>query len=165
MKYEDIKDSLSAISDINGQMKKLRSLCELEDNDINQREKIREFIENILKELYPDCTAHLFGSSVNGLGFKGSDIDVYVGSENIKDIDTNIQRQLKMGRQILDKLQNCQNSDMNELYGVEGILSATVPIIKFVHSKSGIECDLSFSNRRALINSRFIKMCLEVDSR
>jgi len=165
MKYEDIKDSLSAISDINGQMKKLRSLCELEDNDINQREKIREFIENILKELYPECTAHLFGSSVNGLGFKGSDIDVYVGSENIKDIDTNIQRQLKMGRQILDKLQNCQKSDMNELHGIEGILSATVPIIKFVHSKSGIECDLSFSNRRALINSRFIKMCLEVDSR
>jgi len=165
MKYEDIKDSLSAISDINGQMKKLRSLCELEDNDINQREKIREFIENILKELYPECTAHLFGSSVNGLGFKGSDIDVYVGSENIKDIDTNIQRQLKMGRQILDKLQNCQNSDMNELHGIEGILSATVPIIKFVHSKSGIECDLSFSNRRALINSRFIKMCLEIDSR
>ena len=162
MKYEDIKDSLSAISDINDQMKKLRSLCELEDDDINEREKIREFIENVLKELYPECTAHLFGSSVNGLGFKGSDVDLYVGSENIQDIDSNIQRQLKMGRQILDKLQNCQNSDIN---GIEGILSATVPIIKFVHSKSGIECDLSFSNRRALINSRFIKMCLEIDSR
>ena len=165
MKYEDIKDSLSTISDINEQMKKLRSLCELEDDDINEREKIREFIENVLKELYPECTAHLFGSSVNGLGFKGSDVDLYVGSENIQDIDSNIQRQLKMGRQLLEKLQNCQKSDMNELHGVEGILSATVPIIKFVHSKSGIECDLSFSNRRALINSRFIKMCLEIDSR
>ena len=161
MKYEDIKDSLSAISDINDQMKKLRSLCELEDNDINQREKIREFIENLLKELYPECKAQLFGSSVNGLGFKGSDIDVYVGSKNGQDLNSNIQQQ-KMGRQILDKLQNCQKSDIN---GVEGILSATVPIIKFVHSKSGLECDLSFSNRRAMINSRFIKMCLEIDSR
>ena len=164
MKYEDIRDSLSTISDINDQMKKLRSLCELEDNDINQREKIREFIENIMKELYPECTAHLFGSSVNGLGFKGSDIDVYVGSKNGQDLNSNIQQQ-KMGRQMLDKLQNCQKSDMNELHGIEGILSATVPIIKFVHTKSGIECDLSFSNRRALINSRFIKMCLEIDSR
>ena len=76
MKYEDIKDSLSTISDINGQMKKLRSLCELEDDDINEREKIREFIENVLKELYPECTAHLFGSSVNGFSFSKSDLDI-----------------------------------------------------------------------------------------
>jgi DNA polymerase sigma len=108
MKYENIKESLSEISDIDGQMKKLRSLCELEDDEINQREKIREFIENILKEFYPECTAHLFGSSVNGMGFKGSDIDVYFGLENGQDLESNIQRQQKMGRQILEKLRNSQ---------------------------------------------------------
>ena len=70
----------------------------------------------------------------------------------------------KIRMEILHRLQY-QKDGKEKLDGIENIPNARVPIIKFLHSKSGIHCDLSFSNRRALMNSRFIKMCLEVDSR
>ena len=34
--------------------------------------------QNTLSELYPNCAVRLYGSTVNGLGFKGADIDAYV---------------------------------------------------------------------------------------
>jgi DNA polymerase sigma len=45
------------------------------------------------------------------------------------------------------------------------ILSARVPIIKFVHVKTGLSCDLSFKNQMAVMNTEFIRLCVEADSR
>ena len=171
MKHEEIIKSLSN-KDINEQMKELRSLCMLDSDDIHQREKVCKIIEKLLKEPHPeydktpDYTVHPYGSSVNGLGFKGCDIDAYVGTENDRDLDPKVHNMLtwKIRMEILHRLQY-QKDGKEKLDGIENIPNARVPIIKFLHSKSGIHCDLSFSNRRALMNSRFIKMCLEVDSR
>ena len=171
MKHEEIIKSLSNI-DINEQMKELRSLCMLDSDDMHQREKVCKSIENLLKEPHPEYdktpeyTVHPYGSSVNGLGFKGCDIDVYVDTENGQDLDPTMHNMLiwKIRMEILHRLQYQKNSK-EKLDGIENIPNARVPIIKFLHSESGIHCDLSFSNRRALMNSRFIKMCLEVDSR
>ena len=79
MDHKEIQESLSKLCDINEQMSLLRSLCSLQSEDLKQREEIRHFIENLLKKLYPRCKVHLFGSSINGLGFKDSDIDAYIG--------------------------------------------------------------------------------------
>lgn len=38
----------------------------------------RFHFQKTLSTLYPQCSVHLYGSTVNGLGFKGSDIDAYV---------------------------------------------------------------------------------------
>ena len=62
---------------------------------MHQRENICKFIENLLKQPHPEYsqtpeyTVNPYGSRVNGSGFKGCDIDVYVGTENDQDLDPN----------------------------------------------------------------------------
>ena len=75
--------------------------------------------------------------------------------------DSQIELTENIGKKILKKLRSAPN----ELHGIVNILRAKVPIIQFVHTKSGIKCDLSFSNEKALINSKFIRMCHQIDSR
>ena len=55
--------------------------------------------------------------------------------------------------------------ETHEFGDLQDVLNARVPILKFTQIKSGIKCDLSFSNRMALRNSKFVKKCLEVDER
>ena len=103
---------------------------------------IDKLIENLLKEPHPeydktpDYTVHPYGSSVNGLGFKGCDIDAYVGTENDRDLDPKVHNMLtwKIRTEILHRLQY-QKDGKEKLDGIENIPNARVPIIKFLHSK------------------------------
>ena len=79
MDHKEIQESLSKLSDINEQMSLLRSLCSLQGEDLKQQEEVRYCIEKLLKKMYPRCKVHLFGSRINGLGFRDSDIDAYIG--------------------------------------------------------------------------------------
>ena len=124
--------------------------------DFKLREDIRDSIENLVKELNQDFKVFLYGSSVNGVGFKGTDIDVFVDFENGQDCNQ---------YEILESISKKFKENLEEFNNIEEILSARIPIIKFVHVKSGLKCDLSISNRLALMNSKFIKKCLEIDSR
>ena len=47
--------------------------------------------QSSINELYPDCIVYLFGSTVNGLGFKGCDIDAFM------DLGKNLHRFLIFG--------------------------------------------------------------------
>ena len=64
-------------------------------------------------------------------------------------------------KEIYEKLQEKKH----EFGNLKDVLNAHVPILKFSHIKSGIKCDLSFSNRMALMNSKFLRKCLEIDTR
>ena len=68
-------------------------------------------------------------------------------------------------KNIFKKFDYKQNKSLNEFGELKAVFNARIPILKFVHISSGLKCDLSFSNRMALMNSKFIKKCLEVDSR
>ena len=48
---------------------------------------------------------------------------------------------------------------------VTGIPAARVPIVKFIHLKSGLSIDLSFKNKMAVMNTEFIRCCVNADSR
>ena len=44
----------------------------------NLRDKQRCFYERKFQEIFPSASIHLFGSSVNGFGVKGCDMDVFL---------------------------------------------------------------------------------------
>lgn len=48
---------------------------------------------------------------------------------------------------------------------VLGVLNARVPIVKFIHVKTGLSVDLSFKNKMSVLNTEFIRLCVEADSR
>ena len=68
-------------------------------------------------------------------------------------------------KEIHKKFAYKQKKSLQQFGELKAVFNARTPILKFVHIDSGLKCDLSFSNRMALMNSKFIKKCLEVDSR
>ncbi|XP_004596832.2 speckle targeted PIP5K1A-regulated poly(A) polymerase [Ochotona princeps] len=51
------------------------------------------------------------------------------------------------------------------VYRVQTVPSARRPVVKFCHRPSGLQGDVSLSNRLALHNSRFLSLCSELDAR
>ena len=158
--HDEIKITLSKFSDIDEQIRNLRTFLVLNEEDVKQREEVCIAIKNLIKELNFDFKVYLFGSSVNGLGFKWSDIDISVQTFAMSKV-CNQQNPKKTLKNIMAKLKENEN----QFGGIKDVLNARIPIIKFLDIKSGLKCDLSISNRMALANSKFIKKCLEVDSR
>ena len=85
--HQKIKETLSLFhsvtSDvtlciINGQIQQLKSYLLLQKNHKKERDRICASIEKMTKEIWHDSKVFLFGSSINGLGFKGSDLDAFV---------------------------------------------------------------------------------------
>ena len=68
-------------------------------------------------------------------------------------------------RDIHKMFEENQNKIPNEFDEVEAIFNARTPILKFVHVETGLKCDLSFGNKMALMNSKFIKKCSKLDVR
>ena len=79
---------MKEIQDVEEQMNELVSILELTQEDFDQRGKIATNIQSTVAELYPNCVVYLFGSTVNGLGFKGCDIDAFVDLGKIFDRET-----------------------------------------------------------------------------
>lgn len=48
---------------------------------------------------------------------------------------------------------------------VHGVLNARVPIVKFIHLKTGLSVDLSFKNKMSVLNTEFMRLCVEADAR
>jgi hypothetical protein len=56
---------------------------ELRPEDIELRIYIREFAQATLRSQLGDCTIYPFGSSVNTMGFRGCDLDLYAEAGNL----------------------------------------------------------------------------------
>merc|ERR1719209_1578173 len=48
---------------------------------------------------------------------------------------------------------------------VHPILQARVPIVKFTHRATGVQCDISFKNRLSVVNTAWIRLCVDADPR
>merc|ERR1719209_2027074 len=48
---------------------------------------------------------------------------------------------------------------------VHPILQARVPIVKFTHRDTGVQCDISFKNRLSVVNTAWIRLCVDSDPR
>lgn len=75
---KDILKKTRQSDDVNEQMDSLAKYLVLKSDEIRQRHEVAHLIETSLKEYFPECVSHLFGSSVNGVGFKESDVDIYL---------------------------------------------------------------------------------------
>lgn len=51
-------------------------MLQITERDLQKRKCIVKKITNILKPYYPECIVEMFGSSVNGFGCKGCDLDL-----------------------------------------------------------------------------------------
>ena len=151
----EIEAILTKKGDIRSQISALTELLELTESDVEERISICEHVQRTFSIRFRDvyCSVHAFGSSVNGLGFRGCDLDAYVELDlppfNGEDIKSLQERKVLMTAQVLRELPGI-------VAGIVAITNARVPIVKFVHRTTAISCDLSFKNRMSVLNTEFI---------
>lgn len=124
--------------------------------------KIKDQIYNDLLRLLKPLNVEkllVFGSTLTGLDFVGSDLDYHVQlkcppieSDDVKDI---VNKTAKLTR-------NYQNQEFRVIYT---ITSARVPIIRLLHQRTKITCDINFTSQFGYYNSCFIGNVLCYDCR
>ncbi|KAK3090095.1 hypothetical protein FSP39_009133 [Pinctada imbricata] len=128
--------------------------------EIKEREKIREELEEFLRELYPHARLHLFGSSHNGFGFRHSDLDLCCTFDDKPGENYSEEDPVLHIEEITKKLKTHKG-----LYNVIPITTAKVPIVKFRHRRSQLEGDISMYNLLALYNTRMVSLYASLDNR
>lgn len=103
-------------------------------------------------ENFHECLVYKFGSSVTGLEFKSSDIDIYVKIfGRMTDNDTPYLN--------LSKKAFTRSSIFKNAFVISG---AKIPIIKCVHVSTGLFCDINFRNKLGVCNSKLLRYYLHL---
>ena len=158
---------LNLIFSCEDQLEELSKLLNISIADVHARIGICQHLERTFRSAgHTQCVVHPFGSSRNGLGFPGCDLDIYLdlGPANtpggeLEDVPVIMseKQKVRVAQRVL--------SDIKQISRVTAILSARVPILKFIHRPTGIHCDISFKNRLSVKNTEYIRLCLDTDSR
>ncbi|CAH1242765.1 ZCCHC11 [Branchiostoma lanceolatum] len=126
--------------------------------EYSYRDMILKDLESFIRQEFSGSHLCLFGSSMNGFGFKGSDLDICMtleGHETSDDLDC---------IDIIERLAKLLKKHQ-DLYNILPITTAKVPIVKFVHRPSKLEGDISLYNILAQYNTRMLNMYAVMDER
>jgi len=121
------------------------------DENIQERREIQKQLSYLVgKTTRHPVQVSSFGSTSNGFGEKSSDFDVCATCyQKIK----------------FNKMKIAYFMRKSKLFSNIEVVSARVPIIKFVHQSTKIEGDLSFSNTNALNNTFLLYKYSKADDR
>ncbi|KAA6421869.1 MAG: hypothetical protein FRX49_08188 [Trebouxia sp. A1-2] len=108
-----------------------------------------------------------YGSFVSGLYTSGGDLDISIegfrtrGSEQIPCAELGKEDKIQLLKALGKKLTNARMVQGQ----MERILHARVPIIKFKHSATGLDCDVSVASGAARFKSTVLRYLADIDSR
>lgn len=136
-------------------------------------------IEDVAAAYFPDCAVRPFGSSVNGFGKLGCDLDMFLDLDEIGKSDAhktsgnflmefqvkNVASERIATQKILSVIGECLDHFGPGCVGVQKILNARCPLVRFSHQASGFQCDLTTNNRIALKSSELLYIYGAVDPR
>ncbi|CAH1098680.1 unnamed protein product [Psylliodes chrysocephalus] len=117
-------------------------------------------LEAVLKTSLEDCKAHPFGSRVSGLGNRESDLDLFLDTGD-----------MYLGRKKQDSVSQCQivkqvagllRKHKGEFEKIHEVPTARTPIVKLKHIGTQLECDLSFKHGLSVENTKFLRLCLDL---
>lgn len=129
-----------------------------DDVELKVREHILQDFESFLRCQVPGAKLVLFGSSKNGFGFKQSDLDICMTLEG---------HDTAMGLDSMAIIESLAKA-LRKHHGLRNILpitTAKVPIVKFYHTKTGLEGDISLYNTLALHNTQLLASYAAIDAR
>ncbi|XP_038077444.1 speckle targeted PIP5K1A-regulated poly(A) polymerase-like [Patiria miniata] len=168
------------------QMSSLVQLKELSQADQRLRRLICDLLQSVLEEFLPGCRITPFGSSVNGFGVQGCDLDVHlevsattvmevgqkptpaeVDKQNLSSstddhtiLDIASATPLDILTLVSDVIKRCVPS----CHKVHTIPSTRLPVVTFTHKESCLQCDITLNNRLALQNSKLLKFYSQLET-
>ncbi|CAL1265726.1 unnamed protein product [Larinioides sclopetarius] len=144
----------------------------LSEMDTRLRFFFCELLKDALGGLFPDCDALPFGSSVNGFGKQDCDLDIMIRlypSQVVQNSEFYFFNKTCVGKMLQKRsifaLGTFFSTFLPGFSHVDKILNARVPIIKFKHNITGMECDISVNNMSAVLMSEILYFCGEIDPR
>lgn len=129
-----------------------------DDLEVGVREHILQDLESFVRRQFAGARLQLFGSSKNGFGFRQSDLDICMvleGQDSIDDVDC---------IKIIESLARLLKKHP-DLKNILPITTAKVPIVKFLHVRTGLEGDISLYNTLALHNTHLLASYAAIDRR
>lgn len=124
----------------------------------DKHEIVKKDILRLATPLYPNAKVHFFGSRINGLGSRDSDIDIFLELER----PINECFELSGIGNYIDQLKKLMSKENAIWKSLTPIKDAKVPILKARHQPESIECDISFSNPFGVYNTKLINHFLEM---
>lgn len=170
------------------QVQTVYTALQLTEDDKENREKLRAMVETELKQYFPNCSVNVFGSSNNGFGCKGCDVDLLLqtgvepppeddSDENRKPPDIPTVNQVKNGDVSLEVLNKLTKSgqlqfirrallqNREEYISVVYIPALTCPVVKFLSKTHSLRCDLSNGQSLPLHNTALLQLYSKLDPR
>uniref|UniRef100_A0A8C0H8Y5 Terminal uridylyl transferase 7 n=1 Tax=Chelonoidis abingdonii TaxID=106734 RepID=A0A8C0H8Y5_CHEAB len=116
----------------------------LNNEDLEQRLKIKTAMEDLLHQQLPDCSLRLYGSSWSRFGFKTSDVNIDVqfpANMAQPDVLLLVQESLKNSESFID---------------VDADFHARVPVVVCREKQSGLVCKVSAGNESACLTTNHL---------
>ncbi|CAH0551556.1 unnamed protein product [Brassicogethes aeneus] len=174
VKESEVKDMLLKCEDVSEQMITLYENTKLNDVGSRLRFLTAKQLESTVSGMFPNANAFPFGSSVNGCGKMGCDLDLVLRLDNVK--ENNKSRLIYHCKAYSGSERSTSQRHMETIGDiihlflpgcsqVRRILQAKVPIIKYHQHLTNVECDLSMTNMSGVYMSDFLYMMGSIDPR
>ncbi|KAG7523987.1 hypothetical protein JOB18_005349 [Solea senegalensis] len=170
---------LSREESIDQQITALTEAYQLTEENIRLRFLVCSLLKDIAAAYFPECTIRPFGSSVNGFGKLGCDLDMFLDLDGISGRNVKMPRsglsleyhmksansERAVTQSILSVIGECVDKFGPGCVGVQKILNARCPLVRFAHQPSGFQCDLTANNRVAMKSTELLYLYGELDPR
>lgn len=167
---------LKAAENLDDQMTILYRATLLNDLGTRMRFLAAKQLESALSAIFPHVQAHLFGSSVNGFGKMGCDLDFILrvrqdqykappDSRLMFHTKVSLSNERSQTQRQMETIGDIMHLFLPGISNVRRILQARVPIIKFNHECLDLDVDLSMNNLTGLYMSELLYLFGEIDER
>ncbi|GFY55794.1 poly(A) RNA polymerase gld-2 homolog A [Trichonephila inaurata madagascariensis] len=119
---------------------------------------LRTAVHSLLSQIFPNCGLRVVGSSVNGLGTNSSDVDMCLVLASPVEIDqqTEAMHLLQCAQKLLNQCSFVKSTDL---------ITAKVPILKFIEKYNSIQVDLNINNTVGIANTQLLGTYSQLDWR
>lgn len=173
---ENLTDLLRDVETIDDQMKVLFTSSNLCDLGTRMRFIAAKQLETALQGLFPKVRAFPFGSSVNGFGKVGCDLDLILrlhpersetpsDSRLIHHTKTGPLNERAQSQRQIEIIGDILHLFLPGTINIRRIIHARVPIIKYNHEYLNLDVDLSMTNLTGLYMSELLYIYGEMDER
>ncbi|XP_073946465.1 LOW QUALITY PROTEIN: mitochondrial poly(A) polymerase [Choristoneura fumiferana] len=164
-------EELMGAATVSDQIQLLYDRTKLNDLSVRLRYLVAREVEIVMGSLYANVEVRPFGSSVNGFGRMGCDLDLVLSNvltDEMTDPSKRLVFQEKRGGGGSGPLELCAGALELRVAGarrVQRILHARVPIVKFAHHHADIDCDLCHANMSGVYMSELLHLVGGLDGR
>lgn len=148
--HNKIMHILAEKDSVESQLSALTENLQLSWRDLLDRQQIVCKLKEVFSVNHPGVSVYQFGSSINRFGTCGCDLDLFLDIDLEKPVSN---KQMKNLHKILSA-RHLATTFTDILL----VPSHRCPIIKFTHKQTGIKCDLSLNNKKALFNTLLLRL-------